>query len=82
VVSNPSRVAFLRAHFAAALDAIDRGVPLRGYFVWTLIDNFEWIWGYEPRFGIMQLDRRTQQRTPKEAALFLARVARTNALCE
>jgi beta-glucosidase len=82
LVSCPSRVAFLHVLFAAALDAIDRGDPLRECFVWTLIRNFEWIWGYEPRFGILQPDRRTQQRTPKESALFLARVARTNALCE
>jgi beta-glucosidase len=80
VVRDPRRVAYLRAHFAAALDAIAAGVPLRGYFVWTLLDNFEWIWGFQPRFGVVHLDRETQQRTIKESGRFLAHIARTNTL--
>jgi beta-glucosidase len=82
VVADPDRVAFLRAHFAAALEAIAAGVPLRGYFVWTLLDNFEWIWGYNRHFGVVQVDRETQTRTPKESAHFLAQVVRANALPE
>lgn len=79
-VGDPARVAFLRNHFAAGLDAIEAGVPLRGWFVWTLLDNFEWIWGYNRHFGIVRVDRGTQARTPKESARFLERVARENAL--
>ncbi len=80
VVHDPGRVAFLRRHFAAAHAAIEAGVPLRGYFVWTLMDNFEWIWGYNRTFGIVHVDRDTQARTPKSSALFLEQVARANAL--
>jgi beta-glucosidase len=80
VVSDPQRVAYLRDHFAAALDALAAGVPLRGYFVWTLLDNFEWIWGFAPRFGVVHLDRGTLQRTVKESGHFLSRVARTNTI--
>jgi beta-glucosidase len=80
VVRDPGRVAFLRDHFAAAHEAIDAGVPLRGYFVWTLMDNFEWLWGYNRTFGVVQVDRTTQRRTVKDSARFLAQVARANAL--
>lgn len=80
VVQDPGRVDFLRRHFAAARDAIDDGVPLRGYFVWTLMDNFEWIWGFDRTFGVVHVDRETQQRTPKASARFLEQVARANAI--
>jgi beta-glucosidase len=80
IVDDPERLAFLRDHFAAALGAIDAGVPLRGYFVWTLMDNFEWTWGYRRRFGIVQVDRDTQRRTVKASGRFVERVARANAL--
>jgi len=79
-VEDPARVQFLREHFAAALEAIEAGVPLRGYFVWTLLDNFEWIWGFKRCFGVVQVDRKTQARTPKRSARFLGEVARANAL--
>ncbi|WP_028922243.1 GH1 family beta-glucosidase [Pseudonocardia acaciae] len=80
VVDDPRRVEFLRSHFAAAHGAIEAGVPLRGYFVWTLLDNFEWIWGYNRTFGIVHVDRDTQRRTVKSSARFYERVARTNTL--
>jgi beta-glucosidase len=80
VVEDPGRVAYLRQHFAAARDALDEGVPLRGWFVWTLMDNFEWIWGYNRTFGVVHVDRDTQARTPKSSALFLERIARANAI--
>jgi beta-glucosidase len=82
LVRDPERVTFLRDHFAAALDAIAAGVPLRGYFVWSLLDNFEWSHGYSRRFGVVHVDHGTQARTIKESARFLARVARANALPE
>jgi beta-glucosidase len=80
VVCDPERTEFLRRHFVAAHQAIAAGVPLRGYFVWTLMDNFEWIWGFARRFGVVQLDRETQARTIKASGRLLERVARANAV--
>jgi beta-glucosidase len=59
---DPGRVSYLRRHLHAALDAIERGVPLRGYFVWSLLDNFEWSFGYSQRFGIVHVDYDTLDR--------------------
>lgn len=70
VVKDPDRVEYLRGHFAAAERAIADGVPLKGYFVWSLMDNFEWGWGYGKRFGIIHVDFETQQRTFKQSANF------------
>ena len=53
--------------------AIERGVDVGGYFYWSLLDNFEWAWGYEKRFGIVRVDYDTQERTPKDSALAYAR---------
>jgi beta-glucosidase len=64
---DPRRIAYLREHFAAALDAIEEGVGLKGYFVWSLIDNFEWAWGYARRFGIVYADYVNQRRIPKHS---------------
>jgi beta-glucosidase len=74
------RVSFLRRHLEAALDAIDHGVPLRGYFAWSLLDNFEWALGYGPRFGIVHVDYATLERRVRDSARFLAAVARTGQL--
>ena len=62
------RCAFLDAHLRACHDAIAAGVPLRGYFAWSLLDNFEWAWGYTRRFGLVYVDYRNQRRTPKASA--------------
>ena len=62
-VHDDERVDFLRDHLGAILDAIDAGVDVRGYFYWSLLDNFEWAWGYEKRFGIVRVDYDTQERT-------------------
>ena len=77
---DPERVRFLRDHLAVALDAIEAGVPLRGYFVWSLLDNFEWALGYAARFGIVHVDYSTLQRRPRESARFLSAVARSGSL--
>ncbi len=67
-VSDPDRTRYLAQHFAEAARAISAGVPLEGYFVWSLMDNFEWNNGYTKRFGIVYVDFATQQRTDKESA--------------
>jgi beta-glucosidase len=74
---DPERVAYLRRHLLAALAAIDDGVPLKGYFAWSLLDNFEWGYGYDQRFGVVHVDFATQQRTVRDSARYLAEVARS-----
>ena len=64
-VADPDRIAYLDAHFSAARRALDEGVPLKGYFVWSLLDNYEWALGYEKRFGLVHVDWDSLQRTPK-----------------
>jgi beta-glucosidase len=79
-VPDPERIAYLDSHFRAAHRAIEDGVDLRGYFVWTLMDNFEWGWGFSKRFGLVHVDYETQQRTPKDSARWFAEVTRRNGL--
>jgi beta-glucosidase len=67
-VPDPERVAYLRSHLTAAHQAMAAGVDLRGYFVWSLLDNFEWAEGYGKRFGLVHVDYRTQRRTWKDSA--------------
>lgn len=69
-VNDERRRIFLRDHFVAARRAMDAGAPLAGYFVWSLMDNFEWERGYTQRFGIVWVDYETQKRTPKRSALW------------
>jgi beta-glucosidase len=79
-VDDEERVAFLDAHFRAAATAIEDGVDLRGYFVWSLMDNFEWAEGYSKRFGLVYVDYRSQERIPKQSARWFAGVIAANAL--
>ncbi|MEU8795354.1 GH1 family beta-glucosidase [Streptomyces sp. NPDC048643] len=67
-VCDGDRIAFLAAHIDAVAEAHVQGVDVRGYFVWTLLDNFEWAHGYGPTFGLVSVDRKTMARTPKESA--------------
>jgi beta-glucosidase len=69
-VHDADRTEYLHSHIAAVADAIDQGVPMGGYMVWSLMDNFEWSSGYAKRFGIVHVDYATQQRTPKDSALW------------
>jgi beta-glucosidase len=64
-VPDPQRVSYLERHLGALADAIGQGVPVRGYFVWSLLDNFEWAFGYSKRFGIVYVDFDTLERVPK-----------------
>jgi beta-glucosidase len=73
-LADPLRVDYLRKHLGALHAAMEQGVDVRGYFVWSLLDNFEWSHGYAKRFGIVHVDFETQKRTLKDSALFYARV--------
>ena len=77
-VHDDRRVAYLRSHLQAASRAIDDGVPLRGYFVWSLMDNFEWAEGYSKRFGIVRVDPATLERTVKDSGWFVRDAIRYN----
>jgi beta-glucosidase len=66
-VHDTDRVDYLESHIQAVSDAIDAGVDVTGYFVWSLLDNFEWGWGYSKRFGIVRVDYETLQRTVKDS---------------
>jgi beta-glucosidase len=79
-VRDTRRVAFLDQHVRAAHRATEAGVELRGYFVWSLLDNFEWADGYAPRFGLVYVNYETQRRIPKESARWYRRVIAANGL--
>ncbi|MDP9798089.1 beta-glucosidase [Catenuloplanes nepalensis] len=79
-VPDADRVAYLDGHLRACHDAIARGVDLRGYFVWSLLDNYEWAEGYRKRFGVVYVDYHTQRRIPKDSARFYSQVIRDNGL--
>ncbi len=76
VVHDARRIAYLRDHIAAARAALEAGVPLAGFLVWSLLDNFEWAEGYAKRFGLVHVDFVNQERTPKESAAWYAGVIR------
>lgn len=73
-IHDVERVEYLRAHLAAISQAITAGADVRGYFVWSLFDNFEWAWGYDKRFGIVRVDYETQERIVKDSGLEYAAV--------
>jgi beta-glucosidase len=79
-VRDRERVAFLDQHVRAAHRALSAGLELRGYFVWSLLDNFEWAEGYGPRFGLVYVDYETQRRIPKQSARWYKQVIATNGL--
>ncbi|RMF47128.1 MAG: beta-glucosidase [Anaerolineae bacterium] len=79
-VADWNRIAFLREHMRVAHQAIQDGVNLRGYYVWSIFDNFEWERGYSQRFGLVRVDYNTLKRTPKQSAHWFSRVIRENGL--
>lgn len=79
-VYDTDRVMFLRNYLTQLQRAVSEGVPVKGYFLWSLLDNFEWADGYDKRFGITYVDFKTQQRIPKSSASFYAEVIRRNAV--
>ncbi|MEU6460854.1 GH1 family beta-glucosidase [Streptomyces sp. NPDC046976] len=79
-VHDPERIAYLRAHLAEVERAIADGADVRGYYLWSLMDNFEWAYGYGKRFGAVYVDYATLERTPKSSAHWYGRAARTGEL--
>ena len=81
-VDDPARLSYLKRHLEKVHQAIAIGVPVKGYFTWSLLDNFEWAHGYAKRFGLIYVDYETQQRIPKSSAKWYAQVVRENMLVE
>ncbi|NWG76479.1 MAG: family 1 glycosylhydrolase, partial [Rubrivivax sp.] len=81
-VHDPARIDYHRQHLDMLLKAIQAGVPVRGYFVWTLADNFEWAYGTSSRFGLVYVDFATQERIVKDSGRWFGRVTRANALVD
>ena len=79
-VHDADRVSYLHGHIDAVGEAIDAGANVRGYFLWSLLDNFEWAWGYDRRFGIIRVDYETLERTAKDSARWYSRLIATNRL--
>jgi beta-glucosidase len=79
-VDDPDRIDYLRAHLTACETAIARGIPLKGYYLWSMFDNFEWGHGYSKRFGITYVDYATQQRIPKGSYYFYQNVIKNGTI--
>jgi beta-glucosidase len=80
VVNDTERIRYLHGHLTAAARAARDGASLAGYYVWSLLDNFEWAFGYQKRFGLVFVDFGTQRRIPKRSAAWFAEAARTNSV--
>lgn len=81
-VHDERRVQFFQKHFKSALRAIQESVPLKGYLLWSFMDNFEWAMGYSKRFGLVFVDYSTQKRIPKDSAVFFKQVIENNSIHE
>ncbi|KEO81650.1 GH1 family beta-glucosidase [Tumebacillus flagellatus] len=79
-VHDPERIEYLRTHFEQALRFLEEGGNLKGYYVWSFLDNYEWAFGYSKRFGIVYVDYETQARIPKDSAHWLKQVIERNGL--
>lgn len=79
-VQDDDRIAYLRDHIASAYQALRDGVNLKGYFTWTLMDNFEWAEGYSKRFGLVYIDRQTLKRTPKKSFRWYKNIIANNGI--
>jgi beta-glucosidase len=75
-VNDEDRIAYLDSHIAACAAAVERGAPIAGYFAWSLLDNFEWAYGYDKRFGLVRVDYETQRRTVKASGHWFAQLVR------
>ena len=81
-VHDPARIDYIRSHIGVLPGLIAAGVPVVGYFCWSLLDNFEWAMGTRDRFGLIYVDFATQQRVIKDSGHWYSRVARANALVD
>ena len=81
-IADDQRISYVREHLKAARAAVAAGVPLRGYFVWTLMDNFEWGYGFTKRFGLYQVDPETLERTAKDSAYWYRDTIANNAVSD
>ncbi len=81
-VADWSRINFLRDHFRVAHEALEAGIDLRGYYVWSVLDNFEWARGYRPRFGLVRVNYETQERIPKQSARWYSEVIARNGFAD
>lgn len=81
-VLDRGRIIYIRSHLLALKDAMDEGANIQGYYVWSFMDNFEWAWGYKPRFGIVRVDYDTLKRTPKRSYHWFKEVTSQNGLWE
>jgi beta-glucosidase len=79
-INDIRRIKYLQGHLVAIHRAIQAGVPVSGYFLWSLMDNFEWGEGFSQRFGLVWVDFETQKRIPKASAYFYGKVAGDNRL--
>jgi beta-glucosidase len=77
---DDQRIDYVRRALEGVLDCVDEGIDVRGYTYWSLLDNFEWAYGYGPKFGMVAVDRATQERTPKPSSRWLGAIAQANAL--
>jgi beta-glucosidase len=77
---DAQRIDYVRSALEGVLKAIAGGIDVRGYTYWSLLDNFEWAYGYRPRFGLVSVDRTTFVRTPKPSAHWLGAIAKENSL--
>ncbi len=78
--NDEQRIAYVKGALASVIQCMKDGIDVRGYYYWSLLDNFEWLFGYGPQFGIIGVDRQTQLRTPKPSAYWLGEIARNNAI--
>ena len=79
---DAERIEYVEQALSGVLACLDDGIDVRGYIYWSLLDNFEWILGYRPTFGLVAVDRVTQARTVKPSARWLGSIARDNTLPE
>ena len=79
---DPRRIAYLRDYLTALHEALHDGVDVRGYFVWSLLDNFEWAFGYGKRFGVIYVDYPTQRRVIKDSGYWYAQVIARNGIAD
>ena len=80
VDDDRERIEYVGRALLGVRACIEEGIPVQGYVYWSLLDNFEWAFGYAPKFGLVAVDRATQARTPRDSARWLGAIARANAL--